>query len=51
MEPLPADERRVNGWATNLHELDGGRGGMWAHDGTRYLLPYWMGRYHGFIDG
>jgi hypothetical protein len=47
MEPLPADERPVHEWAGNLHQLDGGTNGMSAMDGTWYLLPYWMGRYHG----
>ena len=49
-EPLPADERRISEWAASLHDLDGGRDGMSAMDGTWYLLPYWMGRYHGFIE-
>jgi hypothetical protein len=49
-EPLPADERTIHEWAANLHELDGGAGGMSALDGTWYLLPYWMGRYHGLLE-
>ncbi len=50
LEPLPADERPVSEWAANLHALDGGRDGMSAMDGTWYLLPYWMGRYHGLLE-
>jgi len=49
LEPLPADERPLHEWAANLHELDGGREGMSAMEPTWYLLPYWMGRYHGLI--
>jgi hypothetical protein len=48
-EPLPADERPVNEWASNIHLMDGGRNGLRALDGTWYLLPYWMGRYHSLI--
>ncbi len=49
-EPLPADERPVGEWAGNLHILDGGSEGRSALEGTCFLLPYWMGRYHGFLD-
>jgi hypothetical protein len=50
MVPLSPDERPVHEWAGSQRDLDGGRDGMSAMDGTWYLLPYWMGRYHGLID-
>ncbi len=46
---LPPDERRVQRWNANPFELDGGDGGHGEDDGAAYLLPYWMGRYYGFI--
>lgn len=46
---LPADERPVMKWNGNPYLMDGGGGGRSEDDGTFFLLPYWMGRYHGFI--
>jgi hypothetical protein len=46
---LPPDERHVQKWNANPFELDGGRGGLVEDDGAAYLLPYWMGRYYGYI--
>ncbi len=46
---LPPDERPVMKWNGNPFRLDGGNGGGSEDDGTFYLLPYWMGRYHGFL--
>jgi hypothetical protein len=46
---LPPDERHVQKWNANPFELDGGRGGHLEDDGAAYLLPYWMGRYYGYI--
>ena len=46
---LPPDERHVQKWNSNSFELDGGRGGRGEDDGAAYLLPYWMGRYYGYI--
>ena len=48
-ELLPPDERRVHRWNTNVFSPDGGNGGRGEDDGAAFLLPYWMGRYHGFI--
>ncbi len=48
--PIDADERPIEGTDGCQLRLDGGRDGMVAQDGTIYLLPYWMGRYHGFIQ-
>ncbi len=48
-ELLPPDERRVHKWNTNVFSPDGGGDGRGEDDGAAFLLPYWMGRYHGFI--
>jgi len=46
---LPVEERHFNHWNTDPWRLDyGGNGGTLA-SGTVYLLPYYMGLYHGFI--
>ena len=36
-------------WNGNPYEVDGG-GGTEEEDPTFWLLPYWMGRYHRFIN-
>jgi hypothetical protein len=46
---LPPDERHVQKWNSNPFELDGGNAGRGEDDGAAYLLPYWMGRYYGYI--
>jgi len=46
---LPADERAMMKWNGNPYRLDGGSNGGSEDDGTFFLLPYWMGRYHGFL--
>ncbi|MFN8685949.1 MAG: hypothetical protein ACK50U_08140 [Acidobacteriota bacterium] len=43
---LPADERAVMKWNSNPFTLDGGGDPISEDDGTTFLLPYWMGRYH-----
>lgn len=48
---LPADERPVMRWNANPFVVDGGRGGRSEDDGAAFLLPYWLGRYHGFLRG
>jgi hypothetical protein len=45
---LPPDERPVMKWNSNPFRVDGGNGGRGEDDGAFFLLPYWMGRYHGF---
>ena len=46
---LPVDERQVFHWNHDPFRLDhSGDGGTLA-DGTSYLLPYYMGRYLGFV--
>lgn len=47
---LPADERSFDKWNRNVYLPDEGRGGEREDDGAAYLLPYWMARYHGFIE-
>ena len=46
---LPADERNFEKWNSNPYVLDDGGDGRYEDDGAAYLLPYWMGRYHGFF--
>lgn len=46
---LPYDELPVMKWNGNPYQLDGGDGGQHEDDGTFFLLPYWMGRYHKLI--
>jgi hypothetical protein len=47
---LPYDELPISRWNGNPYDLDGGNGGQSEADGTYFLLPYWMGRYHKLID-
>lgn len=49
LEVLPADEYAFNKWNADPFEPDGGGDGRHEDDGAAYLLPYWMGRLHGFI--
>jgi hypothetical protein len=46
---LPVGERPMMKWNGNPYRLDGGDDGRTEEDGTFFLLPYWMGRYHGLI--
>ena len=48
-EVLAPDERAVEKWNSNPHRPDGGAGGHGEDDGAYFLLPYWMGRYHGWV--
>jgi len=48
---LAPDERRVMKWNGNPFQLDDQSGGRGEDDGAFFLLPYWMGRYHGFLAG
>ena len=51
-QPLPYDENRLTNFDSNPFLADGEK-----YDGTRaanphiYLLPYWLGRYYGLIQG
>ncbi len=46
---LPVDERFFGHWNTNPWDLNYGGDGRSLADGAAYLLPYYMGLYHGFI--
>jgi len=47
---LPPDERRVGKWDGNPYSAGGGVGGHSESSTVYWLLPYWMGRYHGYIS-
>jgi hypothetical protein len=47
---LPYDELPIWKWNGNPYNLDGGREGRGEGDGVYFLLPYWMGRYHRFVE-
>jgi hypothetical protein len=50
-ECLPADERNFEKWNNDPFEPDGGDvDGLIEESGATYLLPYWMGRYHGLFS-
>lgn len=46
---LPGDERCFERWNGNPYLPDDGSTGAREDAGSDYLLPYWMGRFHGFI--
>jgi hypothetical protein len=48
-EALAPDERPVAKWNSNPYVPDGGGNGHGEDDGAYFLLPYWMGRYHGWV--
>lgn len=47
---LPAENRHFNHWNTDPWQLDYGGDGRELAAGTVFLLPYYMGLYHGFIE-
>ncbi len=47
---LPVENRHFNHWNTDPWRLDYAGDGRQLASGTVFLLPYYMGRYHGFID-
>ena len=47
---LPVDERYFNFWNHNPWTLDTGGTGNSLGDGAVFLLPYYMGLYHHFIE-
>ena len=49
IEVLAPDERPVAKWNSNPYRPDGGGEGRSEDDGAYFLLPYWMGRYYGWI--
>jgi hypothetical protein len=48
-EVLAPDERAVERWNSNPYRPDGNGDGSSEDDGAYFLLPYWMGRYHGWV--
>jgi hypothetical protein len=48
---IAPDERPVMKWNGNPFRADGGGNGGSEDDGAFFLLPYWMGRYHGYLRG
>lgn len=46
---IPVDERGISKWNSNPYKLVQKGNGTGEDDGAAWLLPYWMGRYHGFI--
>jgi hypothetical protein len=47
---LPIDERFVDHWNQDPWQLDQGGNGMQEADGASFLLPYYLGLYHKFIE-
>lgn len=47
---LPVENRYFNHWNTDPWDLDYGGGGHDLGSGAVFLLPYYMGLYHGFIE-
>ncbi len=47
---LPVENRHFNHWNTNPWRLDYEGDGRQLASGTVFLLPYYMGLYHGFIE-
>lgn len=47
---IPVENRHFNHWNTDPWDLDYGGNGNELAAGTVFLLPYYMGIYHGFIE-
>ena len=47
---LPVEERYFGHWNTDPWQIDYGGDGRTLASGAVFLLPYYMGRYHGLID-
>lgn len=47
---LPVENRHFGHWNTDPWQLDYGGHGYELASGTVFLLPYYMGLYHGFIE-
>jgi hypothetical protein len=48
-KPIPVAERGITKWNSNTFLFDYPGNGTTEDDGAAWLLPYWMGRYHGLI--
>ena len=49
VRPIPTPERGISKWNSNTYIYDSGSDGSSEDDGAFFLLPYWMGRYHGLL--
>ena len=49
VRPIPTPERAISKWNSNTYIYDSGTDGSSEDDGAFFLLPYWMGRYHGLL--
>lgn len=49
VRPIPTPERAISKWNYNTYQYDAGSNGLGEDDGAYFLLPYWMGRFHGFF--
>jgi hypothetical protein len=49
IRPIPTPERGISKWNYNTYQYDAGTNGSGEDDGAYFLLPYWMGRYHGYF--
>jgi hypothetical protein len=47
---LPVDERFFEFWNHNPYHLDTGGSGRNLGDGAVFILPYYMGLYHGYLE-
>ncbi len=50
VRPIPTPERGISKWNSNTYIYDTGSDGSGEDDGAFFLLPYWMGRYHGLLS-
>ncbi len=50
LEAVAPDERAANKWNSNPYLADSGGSGGSEDDGAFFLLPYWMGRHHGWVE-
>jgi len=50
LKPLSWRERPLHKWNGNPYTKDDSNDGCNEQCGTFWLLPYWMGRYHGIIE-
>lgn len=46
---LPVENRHFGHWNTDPWDLDYGGNGNELGAGTVFLLPYYLGMYHGFV--
>lgn len=49
-DALPIEERPHIRISADAFLIDGGQGGLIEYEGSIFLLPYYMGRYYGFIE-